>query len=103
MRAQCGDYLGGRSIACNLAEVTRGFGHTGGGPPKGHGAALARLDPARDLAHLADDPPCQAANRFASIVAAARSRKRAEVAPFCGETARRDESDESAAPGSGCS
>jgi integrase len=32
-------------------------------------------------AHLADDPLRQATNRFASIVAAARSRKRAEVVP----------------------
>jgi integrase len=33
-------------------------------------------------AHLADDPLRQATNRFASIVAAARSRKRAEVVPL---------------------
>jgi len=33
-------------------------------------------------AHLADDPLRQATNRFASIVAAARSRKRADVVPL---------------------
>jgi integrase len=33
-------------------------------------------------AHLADDPLRQATNRFASIVAAARSRQRAEVVPL---------------------
>jgi integrase len=33
-------------------------------------------------AHLADDPLRQATNRFASIVAAARSRKRAEIVPL---------------------
>lgn len=33
-------------------------------------------------AHLADDPLRQATNRFASIVAAARSRKCAEVVPL---------------------
>jgi len=33
-------------------------------------------------AHLADDPLRQATNRFASIVAAARSRKRADVIPL---------------------
>lgn len=33
-------------------------------------------------AHLADDPLRQATNRFASIVAAARSRKRTEVVPL---------------------
>ena len=33
-------------------------------------------------AHLADGPVRQATNRFASIVAAARSRKRAEVVPL---------------------
>lgn len=36
-------------------------------------------------AHLADDPLRQATNRFASIVAAARSRKRAEVVPLRGD------------------
>jgi integrase len=33
-------------------------------------------------AHLADDPLRQATNRFASIVAAARSRKRADIVPL---------------------
>jgi len=36
-------------------------------------------------AHLADDPLRQATNRFASIVAAARSRKRADVVPLQGD------------------
>lgn len=36
-------------------------------------------------AHLADDPLRQATNRFASIVAAARSRKRAEIVPLRGD------------------
>jgi integrase len=34
-------------------------------------------------AHLADDPLRQPTNRFASIVSAARSRKRADVVPLC--------------------
>lgn len=33
-------------------------------------------------AHMADDPLRQATNRFASIAAAARSRKRADVVPL---------------------
>src|SRR5882762_10423981 len=33
-------------------------------------------------AHLADDPLRQATNRFASIIAAARSRKRADIVPL---------------------
>ena len=36
-------------------------------------------------AHLADDPLRQATNRFASIVTAARSRKRADIVPLRGD------------------
>lgn len=57
------------SCGMSLPIVGRLLGHT------------QRQTTAR-YAHLADDPLRQATNRFASIVAAGRSRKRAKVVPL---------------------